>query len=180
MLSRLFLSFVPGGWIARIAVAAARFLARFLYWLMADIADAFKEPMRAVVRFTCGVLVLCVGVWLGIEHMAAARDEWRLSSKKWEAAHDKLIIDAEKADADNKGKLAASLAARGAAEAAERTRIAKEGKAAGPAPAAGKPRAHRMPKRTGKGAAGSQDAGGGQGMQWLYSLFGGGGQAQSK
>ena len=132
--------FTPGGWIVSAVLAAGKFVLKFLYWLMADIADAFKEPWRFVVRTVCLIVILCVGVYLGMSHMREERDEWR-------NAHAQIIEDARKADAKNKHELTAALKAKADAEATLLVRKVRTVPA--PAPAAG---AKRMqPKRAAGG-----------------------------
>lgn len=169
LLLRGLASFVPGGWIAQIAVAIGKFIGKFAYWLVADIADAFKEPWRAVVRVTCGVAVLCLGVYLGMAHMQEERDEWRASSKKWEIAHDKLIDDARMADAKNKSDLQSALEAKAAAEAREMAVVAKS--------AAG---AKRVQPGAGKGAASGANNSGGSWVPGFFAVPGGQGKSAAK
>lgn len=157
LLLRAALGFTPGGGLINAALTALKAIWTFLCWLGADIADAFKEPWRFVVRTVCGVAILLLGVHLGMDHMREQRDTWR-------DAHAQLIEDARKADADNKAKDAAALKAREDAAAAERAALAAKAKRVKTVPV-GPPAAE--PKRVQpKRAAAGKDAGGGSGLQW--------------
>jgi hypothetical protein len=140
--------FTPGGWIASIAVAVGRFIAKFAYWLMADIADMFKDPWRAVVRITCGVIILLLGWHLGADYMRDQRDIWR-------SAHAQILKDAEIADARNKTLLTTALKAKADAEAAVLVRKVKAMPVGPPAADAKRVR----PKRPAKGADSSKGTG---------------------
>ena len=132
--------FTPGGWIATAAVAVWQFAVNFLWWLCADIADAFKEPWRFVVRITFGIAILLLGWHLGADYMREERDQWR-------SAHAQIIEDARKADAKNKQELTVALKAKADAEAALLVRKVKTMRVA---PAAGPKRV--QPKRASSGA----------------------------
>ena len=132
--------FTPGGWIVSVAVTAFKAVGTFLMWLMADIADAFKEPWRFVVRTVCLVIVLLLGVYLGMDYMRDQRDVWR-------DAHAKIMDDSRKADAANKQLLSTALKAKADAEAQLLVRKVKA-LPVGPAPAPKRV----QPKRAAAGA----------------------------
>lgn len=118
LLWRVAAVFMPGGWIVKAAVTVAQFIPKFLYWLGADIADAFREPWRFVVRTVCLIATLLAGVYLGMDYMRDQRDVWR-------DAHAKIIEDSRKADAKNKEELNAALRAKAEAVAALKVRQVK-------------------------------------------------------
>lgn len=147
------LGLLPGGGVLSLLGTAFSCLAKFLGWLLADIADAFKEPQRLLVRAACGIVVLGLGIHIGIERDA---DQVR----KWKTAHAQLMKDAEIADAKNKGLLKAALQAKAEAEA----KVMADAK---PAPAA-KPAAGLRKRRSAAG----QNGGGGQGLSGFFVLSG--------
>lgn len=138
----------------------------FLRWLFKDIEDAFKEPQRLLVRLVCLLAVLAFGVHEGVRWDAHKVLQARASRDEWKAAHAKLIEEAQKADDENKGKLAEALKAKVAAEKAAsdfKTTVAA-------APAA--PERVRPVRRPAPAA--SKDGAFGPGLQWLLPVFGGG------
>lgn len=143
--------FMPGGWILSALSSVFSIVTTFLGWLMADIADAFKEPHRLIVRVVCGMLILGMGVHIGHND----RDE---EVKKWRRAHAQLMEDARKADADNKTKLAVALKAKADAEAA----------VVAPVPAPDQPKRVRAKQRPAAG----KDSASGQSLSGFFGLPG--------
>ena len=113
------LSFIPGGQILGIIGSIFGLAASFVQWLLADIADAFKEPQRLLVRLVCMFAILAFGVYEGVRIDAHHVVQARAERDQWKAAHAKLMEDVKKADADAKEKLKGALAAKTAAEKAE-------------------------------------------------------------
>ena len=52
---------------ASVLSAVIQIVSTFVKWLFNDIADAFKEPHRLVVRVVCGFIILGIGVHMGRE-----------------------------------------------------------------------------------------------------------------
>lgn len=126
-------SWLPGGQLIGIAGALAGLVVSFFRWLVRDIEDAFKEPQRLLVRLACLLAVLAVGVHQGIEWDAHKVDAAQARAKqskddadKWQAAHNKLLADAKKVDADDKQRHDKAMAAKLKAESDERAKIAAE------------------------------------------------------
>jgi hypothetical protein len=136
--------FMPGGWLVQAAVAVAQFVPKFLYWLCADIADAFKEPWRFCVRTICGIAILLLGWHFGADHMRHDRDLWR-------TAHAALIEDARIANEENRQKEAAALKARQDAMAKIAVE-AKKVKTVPVGPSAADPGRVQQPRRPAKSA----------------------------
>lgn len=158
------LKFAPFlGPVPAIAMAVLGFIGKFFYWLCADIADAFKEPWRFVVRTVCILAVLAFGIYEGHRIAAPQIAAARAETKEWKDANKKLMDDARKADAENKQKLADALKAKAAAE-----------EAAGKATPAATPPAQpeRVRVRARKASAGA-NSGGGTGLQWLFGVSAG-------
>lgn len=158
---KLLLGFVPGGGIVSLLGSIFSVVAKLIGWLVSDIADAFKEPHRLVVRVLCGLAILGVGIKMGHEDKAK-------EVVKWRSAFEKVLKDAEIADAKNKADVASALKAGRDAVAAERAKIAaeKSGTAvAAPAPA----KRVRSKQRAAKNSNGFD----GPGLPSLQALFGG-------
>lgn len=132
---------------ASVLSAVIQIVSTFVKWLFNDIADAFKEPHRLVVRVVCGFIILGIGV-----HMGHRDKEDEVI--KWKTAHRQLLKDAEIADAKNKDLLKSALAAKAAAEA----RVV--------APAAVAPAGVRPVKR----AASRKNDNGGSGLSGIFGV----------
>lgn len=170
---------IPGvGPVLGAVAGAAEFLIKgvvaFVKWLLVDITDAFREPQRFVVRAICVLAAICLGAYWGIKWDAHKVEQARGEAREWKAAHKKLMDDARTANAGDKTVFDKAVAARNAAEAAEKAKIVAPGVAlVGPVPPvapAAQPDSVRQPARK---AAPRKDDGGEAGVSWLQSVFGG-------
>lgn len=127
-----FLAFVPGAQIFGLVGSLIGLIGSFIKWLLADIADAFKDPPRLVVRTVCFLAILALGVHQGIKWDAHKVDAARAQTKLWQEAHQKLLDDAKTVDRQDKSAHAKAMAAKLKAEQDERAKIEAEKAAKSP------------------------------------------------
>ena len=95
-------------------------------WSLKDLHDGLNEWPRIVVRTLFGLIMLAVGFTLGVENQREEADMWQGQAAKWETAHGQLMKEAKDADVKDKTKFDKAVAAKDAAAAAEKAKIAGE------------------------------------------------------